>query len=138
MFTRFRAAGALAVAAGITMVLGLSGTAGAADAGPRTLSVGTGQVHVATGWEHTFYDGAAIYFYAEDCRSAGRQPLDSLPDGWNDRLSSLQIYGQCSVRLYEHYSRQGRHVWHNANSRIPDLWGYNDRTSSMLFEEPIQ
>ncbi|ANW21946.1 hypothetical protein BB341_14795 [Streptomyces clavuligerus] len=140
-FTPFRSSAALAIAAGLALVLGIPGPATAAD-GPAVLEVRTearnmdDMVHVATAWEHTFYGGAHISFYARDCRTAGSQILDSLPPGWNDRLSSMQVYSQCSVRLYRELNRQGPYVWLHAGKRIPDLWADNDLTSSMLFMAP--
>ncbi|MQS34737.1 hypothetical protein [Streptomyces katsurahamanus] len=136
VFTRFRSAGAAAVAAGIAMALALSGTANAADAEPRAISVGDGLIHVATAWEHPFFEGQALYFYAQDCRTAGSQILDSLPEGWNDRISSLQTYSQCSMRLYEHYNRQGLYTWVNANERKLTFFSIDNNTSSVMFLAP--
>ncbi|MFI1865220.1 hypothetical protein [Streptomyces jumonjinensis] len=135
MFKRFGSRALTAGAAGIALVAGVPGTA-LADRGDAT--AGSGQVVVAVGWEHADFSGAQILFYAYNCvLNHEPQYIGELPEGWNDRLSSVEVTQMCDVMLYEHGNQGGSRTRLTAGVRYPNLQGFNDLTSSLKLLRPV-
>ncbi|MFI1868741.1 hypothetical protein [Streptomyces jumonjinensis] len=107
-------------------------TPGTAEATPQTMSIGSGAEVVAIAYEHTLFQGDALYIYGDDCRgSSWEQPLDWFPDGWNDRISSVTVRRWCSVVLYEHGSRGGLSLHLGRSGDYTNLHWFNDLASSL-------
>jgi hypothetical protein len=86
-------------------------------------------------YEHIDYRGAAECFQAgEQVRDLGRR------NGWNDRISSVRIFGRATAVFYQDVSFGGREIY--VNQDISDLTKlriersdtWNDQISSMFSE----
>lgn len=78
-------------------------------------------------YENAHYQGASV------CMDRADKPLPPL--FWNDRVSSIKVFGGDAVRLFEHPLFLGRQLLIAAN--VPDLRsrGFNDLTSSFKVTE---
>ncbi|EFG08403.1 Hypothetical protein SCLAV_3332 [Streptomyces clavuligerus] len=126
MIQRLRPAKLVAALASLALVLG---TASAAEADPKA-----DYQLVAVVYEHADYDGESYYIYAPPCKSNNRpESLNELGYGWNDHISSIDLYEQhsCVVTLFEHTWLSGarKKIWRDT----ADLEDWNDRTSSLSF-----
>lgn len=78
-------------------------------------------------------NGACFYTDADYrgnrfCMEAGERK-EHVPDGYNDRISSVRLYGRARVTLYQDSNFRGSRQAVTADA--PGLGGFNDRTSSI-------
>lgn len=82
-------------------------------------------------YEHANYQGRS------ECWGAGEDVPDLERQGWNDRISSIRIFGRTRVAIFEHVDFQGRRLVLGRD--LPDLnridadgrSSWNDRISSL-------
>lgn len=76
-------------------------------------------------YEHSGFGGDS------QCFSAGDDVRDLRSIGWNDRISSIRVFGRSRLAGYEHTYYSGEDLY--ADRDIPDLSrvGWNDRISSL-------
>ena len=68
--------------------------------------------------------------------SVGQSNANLVPSGWNDRISSIAVYGNAGVYVYQDINYGGIHIFINGNT--PDIRAdgveWNDFISSMYVE----
>ncbi|MER6912484.1 hypothetical protein ABT354_12515 [Streptomyces sp. NPDC000594] len=114
-------------AAGLALALAATGTASAAGAGSGAPRMPL----LATLYEHDHYRGEAMPIRGFSCTPDGDTPVevDRMPDGWNDRVSSIDVEVRCDLFSYEHENQTGRSL--RLRWDMPTLGGFNDRISSL-------
>jgi phage-related protein len=109
----------VAAALGVVVLLGTAAPADAQRWGrPRPPRAGA-----------CFYQNANFsgdYF----CVQAGDE-YDVMPDGLNDRISSIRLFGDASVTVYRNPSFRGRSTRFNDDVDNLQLEGWNDTVSSL-------
>jgi hypothetical protein len=80
------------------------------------------------------YRGSTHQFLGNsgDCNLGTSYSFDSMPSGWDNRVSSFEGLGHCRVTLFENENRQGNRYGPDTSASLGGLY-MNDRTSSMLF-----
>src|SRR5262245_5188433 len=64
------------------------------------------------------------------CASSG-DSLSSVPDGMNDKISSIRVFGRADVTVFQDVRFSGRSVRFGGDVRNLKDEGWNDRISSM-------
>lgn len=81
------------------------------------------------------YSGSSYNIYSEggcDTDAYADKQLDTMPTGWNDRVSSFHSFSQCQTKLYEDgYFGGATYGPYTDSSNVGNAM--NDRTSSMKF-----
>lgn len=116
-----------ATAAQISQAASAPGLAGAAEM-PLPVTI-LGIVYADVG-----YRGSTHQFLGNsgDCNLGTTYGFDSMPSGWDNRVSSFEGFGHCRVTLFENENRQGNRYGPDSGASLGGLY-MNDRTSSMLF-----
>ena len=75
------------------------------------------------------------FFYSDEGYRGNRFCMDAnerrdYVGDYNDRISSVRIYGRARVTLYEHSNFGGD--TRNVNGDMPELPGFNDKASSIV------
>jgi hypothetical protein len=78
-------------------------------------------------YEHADYNGD--YF----CVAGGRD-LESMPEGMNDRISSIRIFGRARVTVFKDNNFRGSSTRFDGDVRNLKKEGWNDRISSLHVE----
>ncbi|EFG04928.1 hypothetical protein [Streptomyces clavuligerus] len=133
MLKRLRSATLIASAICTSLLFGTTGTAQAADT-PLITRFGSGDFLAATAWEHSNYGGAYLQFFSDINGCSPTTPshkYDQLPQGWNDKISSMRIPGSlCGGYAFDHIKRYGPMT--RVDGNIPAMpAGWNDRVSSL-------
>ncbi|EDY50533.1 beta/gamma crystallin domain-containing protein [Streptomyces clavuligerus] len=128
MFQRIRWASLAAAGASLALLLG---TAGTADASPNA-------VRVAVLYEHHNFEGESVALYADTCRGNPVPQYQNAPEGWNDRVTSMQIFVSCDIVIHEHGFQSGRSARLKSGSyaNLGNSHGFNDTISSFSFLRP--
>ena len=90
---------------------------------------------IVTGSEREPRDGACFYEDADFrgerfCAHAG-EDIGVLPSRWNDRISSIRIFGRAEVTLYRDGDFEGPRARFDGDVRNLRHEGWNDRVSSL-------
>ncbi|MGW1894900.1 hypothetical protein ACWCP6_32350 [Streptomyces sp. NPDC002004] len=96
----------------------------------------SGDVIIGTVFEDKDYGGASLTITGSSpCRNNNRVDhwVNTLPEGWNDTITSVQPWANCWIELYsDEYLSGDRDGPFKSNT--PDIGSYmNDRTSSISF-----
>lgn len=87
------------------------------------------------GRERTPRDGACFYqdsgFRGDYFCVAAGEDLGSIPDGMNDRISSIRLFGRSQVTVFRDARYRGSSARFNGNIRNLKDEGWNDRISSL-------
>jgi len=115
---------------------------------PKTMALAAGALWLAAssnamaqrwGRERTPNDGVCFYKdpdYRGDyfCARAG-ESLSFVPDGLNDRISAIRIFGRAEITVFRDERFGGRSTRFNRDVRNLKDEGWNDRISSIRVEE---
>jgi hypothetical protein len=90
---------------------------------------------IVAGSERDPRDGACFYEDADFrgerfCAQTGEN-VERLPSGWNDRISSIRIFGRAEVTLYRDGDFEGSSARFDGDVRNLGDEGWNDRVSSL-------
>lgn len=111
----------------------------ALGAGALWLIASSSAVAQRWGRERTPNDGACFYKdpdYRGDyfCARAG-ESLSFVPDGLNDRISAIRIFGRMEITVFSNERFGGRSTRFDRDVRNLEDEGWNDRISSIRVEE---
>jgi hypothetical protein len=106
-----------------------------------TIRSGTGQTLRAAFYDSwiRFSGDRLLYFGSDSCTATTTDTdfrLSFLPDGWSDRISSVEDYSGCDVNLYEDHYWEGESTGYKNYSDDQSgggehlSWDWHDRASS--------
>jgi hypothetical protein len=124
-------AAAAALACGTLMIP--AGAANAAKAGPAVVHPDASYALGVDFWDAN-YGGStqtATTTSSSLCASGLTFQWSSMPSGWNDKVSSLWVYGTCHTTLYENSGFKGATDSFSADTK--SLGVFNDETSSQTW-----
>jgi Peptidase inhibitor family I36 len=78
----------------------------------------------------TNYGGASYTWTGAACTATHSYADPGMPSGWNDRVSSMLVYQNCTNRLYVDASYGGAFADSGRNGSEPTLGTLNDKGSS--------
>ncbi|MER6912483.1 hypothetical protein ABT354_12510 [Streptomyces sp. NPDC000594] len=137
MIQRARSATPMAAvtAAGLALALLPADTATAGTTAPPVRSAAT-NVLLATVYQHERYQGGAFEIWGASCPSGGSMlPVNELPAGFNDAISSIRLARDCYMIVYEHTHRRGGNIMLAGHfATLPPAW--NDQISSLGLLRP--